>query len=187
MGSSPRSPEDRFRSAAKRTIARALDSQDKTKKQLNKQKGEFLGKNAPQNYAQAVREIGRASGRTFPEYVSTAEDRFFNTARELTEQGRSDLRNFSPNLLASESTSQLTDYLSAIGQDFARGVQQVGEQGRDRLFALPEQAQKAFTASSKNPAFENLMNEQYMNFAKNPPTVQNDAMAMYRGLWTYNV
>ena len=181
------SPEERFQSAAKNTIAKALKSQKKTTKQLNKQKGEFLGKNAPQNYAQAIREIGRASGRTFPEYVSTAEDRFFNTARGLTEQGRSDLRSFSPNLLASESTSQLTDYLSAIGQDFARGVQQVGEQGRDRLFALPEQAQKAFTASSKNPAFENLMNEQYMNFAKNPPTVQNDAMAMYRGLWTYNV
>jgi len=182
-----KSPEERFQSAAKGTIKKALKSQKKTTKQLAKQQDDFLGKNAPQNYAQAVREIGRASGRTFPEYVSTAEDRFFNTARELTEQGRSDLRNFSPNLLASESTSQLTDYLSAIGQDFARGVQQVGEQGRDRLFALPEQAQKAFTASSKNPAFENLMNEQYMNFAKNPPTVQNDAMAMYRGLWTYNV
>lgn len=181
------SPEERFQSAAKSTIARALKSQKKTTKQLNKQKGEFLGKNAPQNYAQAVREIGRASGRTFPEYVSTVEDRFYNTTRNLTEQGRRDLRNFSPGLIASESTSQLTDYLSAIGQDFARGVQQIGEQGRDRLFALPEQAQKAFTASSKNPASENLMNEQYMNFAKNPPTVQNDAMAMYRGLWTYNV
>ena len=184
-----KSPEERFQSAAKSTIAKALKSQKKTTKQLNKQQYAFIGgkKKAPQNYAQAIREIGRASGRTFPEYVSTVEDRFFNTARELTEQGRSDLRNFSPNLLASESTSQLTDYLSAIGQDFARGVQQVGEQGRDRLFALPEQAQKAFTASSKNPAFENLLNEQYMNFAKNPPTVQNDAMAMYRGLWTYNV
>jgi hypothetical protein len=181
------SPEERFQSAAKSTINRALKSQKKTTKQLAEQQGEFLGKNAPQNYAQSIREIGSASGRTFPKYVRTVEDRFFNTARALTEQGRRDLRNFSPNLLASESTSQLTDYLSAIGQDFARGVQQVGEQGRDRLFALPEQAQKAFTASSKNPAFENLANEQYMNFAKNPPTVQNDAMAMYRGLWTYNV
>lgn len=182
-----KSPEERFQSAAKGTIKKALKSQKKTTKQLDKQKGEFLGKNAPQNYAQAIREIGRASGRTFPEYVSTVEDRFFNTARELTEQGRSDLRNFSPNLLASESTSELSRYLQEAGKQFAAGVQQVGEQGRDRLFALPEQAQKAFTASSKNPAFENLMNEQYMNFAKNPPTVQNDAMAMYRGLWTYNV
>jgi hypothetical protein len=97
------------------------------------------------------------------------------------------LRNFKPRLLASESTSQLTDYLSAVGQDFARGVQNVGESGRDRLFALPEQAQKAFTASALNPAFENLRNAEYVNFAKEPPTVANDAMKMYRNIFTYNV
>lgn len=182
-----KSPEERFQSAAKSTVQKALKAQKKTTKQLTKQQDDFLGKNAPQNYAQVTRELGRASGRTFPEYVGTVEDRFFNTARGLTEQGRRDLRNFSPNLLASESTSQLTDYLSAIGQDFARGVQQIGESGRDRLFALPEQAQKAFTASSQNPAFENIRNAQYMELAKNPPTIQNDAMSMYRGLWTYNV
>jgi len=45
----------------------------------------------------------------------------------------------------------------------------------------------AFTESAQNPAFENIKNEQYMQLAKNPPTIQNDAMNMYRSLFTYNV
>lgn len=182
-----KSPEERFQSAAKNVVDRARKQQKKTTKQLTKQRDDFLGKNAPQNYAQVAREIGRASGRTFPEYVSTAENRFFNTAANLTEQGRRDLRNFQPNLINSRSTRQVTDYLAALGQDFARGVQQVGEAGRDRLFVLPEQAQKAFSASAQNPAFENLANAQYMNFSKNPPTVQTDIATTMRPFITYNV
>ena len=187
MGSRPKDPNEVFRSAAQKSVKDALKQQKKVTKDLQNQTGQYLGKNAPQNYAQAIRELGGASGRTFPEYVSNAEANFFGTARDLTTQGRRDLRNFEPRLLASESTSQLTDYLSAVGQDFARGVQDVGESGRDRLFALPEQAQRAFTESALNPAFENLRNAEYVNFAKEPPTVANDAMKMYRNIFTYNV
>lgn len=187
MGARPKDPNEVFRSAAQKSVKDALKQQKKVTKDLQNQTGQYLGKNAPQNYAQAIRELGGASGRTFPEYVSNAEANFFGTARDLTAQGRRDLRNFEPRLLASESTSQLTDYLSAIGQDFAAGVQSVGESGRDRLVALPEQAQKAFTESALNPAFENLRNAEYVNFAKEPPTVANDAMKMYRNMFTYNV
>ena len=187
MGSRPKDPNEVFRSAAQKSVKRALNQQKKVTKNLQKQTGEYLGKNAPQNYAQATRKLERASGRTFPEYVENAEANFFTTARDLTEQGRRDLRTFDPNLIGSASTSRLTDYLSAVGQDFARGVQDVGESGRDRLFALPEQAQNAFTASALNPAFENLRNAEYVNFAKEPPTVANDAMKMYRNIFTYNV
>jgi hypothetical protein len=186
MGSRPKDPNEVFAQRAKGAVDQAMKAQKKTTKELWNLSDERLGKKAPQNYFQIAREIREASGRTFPEYVSNAEANFFGTTRDLTTQGRRDLRNFEPRLLASESTSQLTDYLSAVGQDFARGVQDVGESGRDRLFALPEQAQNAFTASALNPAFENLRNAQYVNFAKEPPTIANDAMPMYRSLFTYS-
>lgn len=181
------SPEQRFQSAAKKVIEAGIKGQKRTTKQLKKQQYKFIGKNAPQNYAQGIREIGGASGRTFSKYVKTAEGRFFNTAKNLTEQGRADLRGFKPGLLRSQSTRDVTDYLAAVGQDFARGVQQVGEQGRNRLFALPEQATKAINVSFNNPATNVLRDPQYMNLAQNPPTIQNDAMNMYRSLFTYNV
>lgn len=183
MGSSP---EARFKSKAKSVIENAIASQADVTASLQEQIGQYIPEEYG-DYGKVIDKIAGASGRTFPEYVKFAENRFASTALPMIEQGREDLRGFKPNLLNSGSTRQLTNYLTALGQDFAGGVQQVGEAGRDRLFALPEQAQKAFTESAQNPAFENIKNEQYMNLAKNPPTIQNDAMNMYRNLFTYNV
>jgi len=187
MAKRPKDPNEKFAKRAKEVVNQALEQQKLVTKDLQEQTGKYIGAGAPQDYAQAIRELGGASGRTFPEYVGNAESNFFGTGERLTTQGRSDLRSFNPRLLASDSTSELTNYLSAVGQKFAGGVQDVGESGRDRLFALPEQAQNAFTASALNPAFENLRNAQYVNFAKEPPTVANDAMKMYRNMFTYNV
>lgn len=181
-----KSPEERFQSAAKNVVNEALASQAELTAQLNEQATQFIPKKYG-DYGKVLKKIGGASGRPFPQYVSTAENRFFGTAANLTEQGRRDLRNFQPGLINSRSTRQVTDYLAALGQDFARGVQQVGESGRNRLFALPEQAQKAFSASAQNPAFENLANVGYVNFSKNPPTVQTDIATTMRPFITYNV
>jgi hypothetical protein len=180
------SPEERFKSAAKGVIGDALASQAELTAQLNEQATQFIPKKYG-DYGKVLQKIGKASGRTFPEYVKTAEGRFFNTAKNLTEQGRADLRGFEPGLIDSGSTRKTYRDLTRIGQDFARGVQQVGEQGRDRLFALPEQATKAINVSFNNPATNVLRDPQYMNLAQNPPTIQNDAMNMYRSLFTYNV
>ena len=186
MGSRPKDPNEEFAKRAKSVVDQAIKQQGLVTQNLQEQTGEYLG-GAPEDYGQVIEAIGGASGRTFPEYVGNVESNFFSTANKLTKQGRRDLRNFKPRLLASDSTSQLTDYLMAVGQDFSKGVQEVGESGRDRLFALPEQAQMAFTSSALNPAFENLRNAEYVNFAKEPPTVANDAMKMFRNMFTYNV
>jgi hypothetical protein len=180
------SPEERFKSAAQGVIGDALASQAELTAQLNEQATQFIPKKYG-DYGKVLKKIGKASGRTFPQYVETAEGRFFNTAKNLTEQGRADLRGFEPGLIDSGSTRKTYRDLTRIGQDFARGVQQVGEQGRDRLFALPEQATKAINVSFNNPATNVLRDPQYMNLAQNPPTIQNDAMNMYRSLFTYNV
>jgi hypothetical protein len=190
MAKRPKDPNEAFAQRAKQVVEQTLEQQKLVTKDLQEQTGKYIGANAPQDYDQAIRELGKASGRAFPDYVGKAEGDLGKVTNEFIKGGRAfgpGLNNFSPNLLASNSTSQLTDYLSAVGQQFAEATQDVGEAGRDRLFALPEQAQKAFTASALNPAFENLRNAEYVNFAKEPPTVANDAMKMYRNIFTYNV
>lgn len=189
MGSRPKDPNEQFAKRAKEVVDQALIQQASVTQDLQAQTGEYIGPGF-ENYAEVIDKIGGASGRTFPEYVSKAEGDFGKVTNEFIKGGRAfgpGLSNFRPKLLASDSTSQVTDYLMAVGQDFARGVQDVGESGRDRLFALPEQAQMAFNSSAMNPAFENLRNAEYVNFAKEPPTVANDAMKMYRNMFTYNV
>lgn len=183
MGSSPQAEGARM---AKRAVDKAMASQADVTASLQEQVGEFIPDKFG-GFGKVAKKIGGASGRTFPEYVGYAEDRLASTALPMIEQGRKDLRSFQPNLLNSPSTANLTEYLTALGQDFSSGVKQIGEEGRDRLFELPEQARIAFEASEQSPAFENIRNEQYMNLAKNPPTIQNDAMNMYRSLFTYNV
>ena len=186
MGQQPKDPNEAFAKRAKEVIDQALEQQGVVTQELLAKSGENIGPGY-ETYAETLDKIGGASGRTFPQYVGNAESKFFGTADQLTKQGRRGLRNFRPDLLASDSTSQVTDYLTAVGQDFAKGVRDVGQDGSERLSALPEQAQMAFTSSAMNPAFENLRNAGYVNFAKEPPTVANDAMKMYRNMFTYNV
>ena len=189
MGSRPKDPNEEFAKRAKSVVDQAIEQQRVSTQNLQGQTGEFLA-GAPESYGPLIAAIGGASGRTFPEYVSKAEGDFGRVTNEFIKGGRAfgpGLDNFRPNLLASDSTSQLTDYLSAVGEDFARGIGGVGQDASKRLFALPEQAQMAFTSSAMNPALNSLKDAQYMNFAKEPPTVANDAMKMYRNMFTYNV
>ena len=187
MGSRPKDPNVEFAKRAKSVVDEAIKQQGLVTADLQAQTGKYIGPGY-ETYAETVdNKIGRASGKTFRKYVEDAESRFFDTARGLTGQGRRDLRTFDPNLVGSESEKITSEYLMAVGQRFSDKVREEGEAGSKRLFALPEQAQRAFTESALNPAFENLRNAQYVNFAKEPPTVANDAMKMYRNMFTYNV
>lgn len=181
-----KSPEERFQSAAKNVVDKAIASQAELTAQLNEQATQFIPKKYG-DYGKVLKKIGGASGRTFPQYVSTAENRFFNTAANLTEQGRRDLRNFEPGLITSRSTDLTSKYLAALGQKFANEIEGVATRAGSRLDRLPGEAQKAFSASAQNPAFENLANAQYINFSKNPPTVQTDIATTMDRFIRYNV
>lgn len=177
---------DKFRPEVREMIRKTMQQQRKVTKGIRKQAETYRG-SAPMGIGQVQEQIGAASGRTFPQYTQGTEERFFGGTSDVANAYRQVLRNFSPNLIGSQSQRGLDFYLRGMRGEYGSNIQQLGEAGRDRLYALPEQARTAFTASELNPAFNNLRNEQYMNLAKNPPTVSNDAMAMYRDLFTYNV
>jgi hypothetical protein len=186
MGSRPKDPNEEFAKRAKSVVDQAIKQQGVSTQNLQGQTGEFL-EGAPPSYGPLIAAIGGASGETFDKYVKRTRSDFSDTTKELTDQGRRDLRAFDPKLMGSPSANKTSDYLIALGDMFSKEVQELGESGRDRLFALPEQAQMAFTSSAMNPALNSLKDAQYMDFAKEPPTVANDAMKMYRNMFTYNV
>jgi hypothetical protein len=183
MGQRPKDPNEAFAKRAKEVIDQALEQQGVVTQELLAKSGENIGPGY-ETYAEILDKIRRASGRTFEEYVPITEKRFFGTADKLAKQGRGDLRNFEPDLR--KQTSEVTDYLAALGQDFSEGIGRVGQEQGKRLYALPEQAQMAFTSSAMNPALNSLKDAQYMNFAMNPPTIANDAAPMYRNLYNYS-
>lgn len=181
-----KSPEREFQRAANRTINETLARQAEQTANLTEQQREFIGPGYG-NYKKVLKKIGGASGTPFPQYVDRSRREFFDTAARLTEEGQRGLERFQPDLITSRSTDLTSKYLAALGQKFANEIEGVATRAGSRLDRLPGEAQKAFSASAQNPAFENLANVAYVNFAKEPPTIQNDAMKMYRNMWTYNV
>jgi hypothetical protein len=181
-----KSPEERFQSAAKNVVNDAIASQAELTAQLNEQATQFIPKKYG-DYGKVLKKIGGASGTTFPQYVDRSRREFFDTAARLTEEGQRGLERFQPGLITSRSTDLTSKYLAALGQKFANEIEGVATRAGSRLDRLPGEAQKAFSASAQNPAFENLANAQYMNFSKNPPTVQTDIAITGRPFMTYNV
>ena len=180
------SPEERFKSAARKVIDTAIASQSELTAQLNEQATQFIPKKYG-DYGKVLKKIGGASGTTFPQYVDRSRREFFDTAARLTEEGQRGLERFQPGLITSRSTDLTSKYLAALGQKFANEIEGVATRAGRRLDRLPGEAQKAFSASAQNPAFENLANAQYMNFSKNPPTVQTDIATTMKPFITYNV
>jgi hypothetical protein len=180
MGKSPsQSAADKWRPEVRRIIKETIAKQKQTRKKIDKKTGKYIG-NAPPSVGETQDVLASASGRSFPQYTQGTEQRFFGGTSDISNAYRQVLRNFNPGLLGSRSQMGLDMYLRGQQSQYGSNIRALGEAGRDRLYALPEQARIAFTASEASPAFNNLRNEQYMNLAKNPPTVSNDAMAMYR-------
>jgi hypothetical protein len=187
MGKSPsQAAADKFRPEVRKIVQQTMKQQKQIRKKFNKKTASYRG-TAPESLGETQNVLASASGRTFPAYTQGTERRFFGGTSDIANAYRQVLRNFSPNILGSRSQTGLDAYLRGQQSQYGANITALGEAGRDRLFALPEQARVAFTASELNPAFNNLRNEQYMELAKNPPTVSNDAMNMYRSLFTYNV
>jgi hypothetical protein len=187
MGSRPKDPNEVFAQRAKGAVDRAMKAQKKTTKELRNLSDDRLGKKAPQNYFQIAREIGGSSGTTFSDYVKGVRKEFGDVTNRLTEQGRRDLRTFDPDLIGSKSVDETSRYLIALGDRFSNDVERLGKSGRDRLFALPEQARIAFTASSLSPASENLRNQSYMSLVQDPNTTQTNILTTGKPFMTYNV
>lgn len=177
---------DRWRPQVRQIIKETIAKQRQTRRRIDRKTGKYLGE-APESVGGTQTSLAGASGRTFPQYTQGTERRFFGGTTDVANAYRQVLRNFSPNILGSRSQMGLDAYLRGQQSQYGSNIRALGEAGRDRLYALPEQARIAFTASELNPAFNNLRNEQYMDLAKNPPTVSNNAMEMYRDLFTYNV
>ena len=175
-----------FRPQVRQVVRDTMKAQRKTRRQIKREAGKMTG-SAPRDTGAAQQALASASGRTFPQYVSGTEQRFFGGTTDIANAYRQVLRNFQPNILGSRSQTGLDSYLGGLRGAYGSEIQQQGLAGRERLSTLPEEARTAFTMSEQNPAFNNLRNEQYMSLAKDPPTVSNDAMAMYRSLFTYNV
>lgn len=175
------SPADKAREAAKSAVEDAMAQQERLVNELERRSSQYTNK-----YTRATDKLGSITGTTIKEYVPQATQRFYDTLSSVRSEFQPKLEDFQPNLLSSPSYQGLTGELKGMASDYTQGIGGVAEDVSGRLWRTLDAPQMAFTASSRNPAFENLLNPRYMGLAQQPPTVRSDVDSM-KNLYTYNV
>lgn len=175
------SPAEKARQAAKGAVEDAMRQQRELVDEIEKRTKRYENK-----YERATEDLGSITGTTIKEYIPQVTQRFYDTLSNVRSEFQPKLEDFQPNLLSSPSYSGLTGQLKGMAADYSQAVGNVAGDVSGRLWDTLDAPEMAFTASSKNPAFENLLNPRYMNLVQQPPTVRSDVDSM-KNLYTYNV
>lgn len=187
MGSSP---AQQYQSAAKSTFNKAVESQEQLTANLRGQAGEYLGKNAPSNFAQASRELRDITGASPEDYVRSTRESVYPQLQNITDTMRGNLASFDPGVIG-RSTDKLNEYLLAATQRFQEGVTGQAKEGSQRVWESPGRAREAFAASYLMPEFEMQKDVNAMAMAENPKTVSQVTdprfQSGFRKYTTYNV
>lgn len=111
---------------------------------------------------------------------------FYKTIGDIGTQYSRQLAQYDPNLLASNAAKRFAGMLSASLGDYTNRLNQASQSGSARLYATLSAPITQFQKIAEDPAFNNLINQTFMSYASNPPTVTSDVESM-KQLYTYNV
>jgi hypothetical protein len=161
---------DTARDIQKKTIT-ALRRQNRKLRQRTGRQQQQVSALAPMGSKQATREL--------------SED-FYKTLGNIGTQYSQQLAQYDPNLLASQSAKRFAGMLSASLSDYTNRLNQASQGGSARLYAALSAPITQFQKIAEDPAFNNLLNQTFMAYASNPPTVTSDVESM-KQLYTYNV
>jgi oligoendopeptidase F len=154
----------------KKTI-KALRRQNKKLRQRGNRQQETISSLAPMGSREATTQLSQD---------------FYKALGNIGTQYSRQLSQFDPNLLASQSSKRFAGMLSASMNDYTNRLNQASQAGSARLYAALSAPITQFRQISEDPAFNNLLNQTFMAYAANPPTVTSDVESM-KPLYTYNV
>jgi hypothetical protein len=130
--------------------------------------------------------LSTVSGRTPQQATEGYSKDFYGTVSNIGQQYAQQLANYDPNIIASQSAKRFAGVLSASMKDYTDRLNAVSQQGSARMYQALAAPITQFRQISEDPAFNNLVNSTFMEYATNPPTVRSDVESM-RQLYTYNV
>lgn len=111
---------------------------------------------------------------------------FYRTIGDIGNKYAGQLTQYDPNLLASQSAKRFAGMLSSSLADYTTRLNQASQAGSARLYAALAAPISQFQQIAQDPAFNNLLDQTFMSYASNPPTVTSDVESM-KPLYTYNV
>jgi len=158
------------RDIQKRTIVALRRQNQRLKKRANKQQ-QAISNLAPMRPKEATTQLSQD---------------FYKTIGDIGSQYSRQLAQYDPNLLASQSAKRFAGMLSSSLSDYTNRLNQASQAGSARLYAALSAPITQFQKLAEDPAFNNLLNQTFMSYASNPPTVTSDVESM-KQLYTYNV
>ncbi len=166
---------------ASRAVSAGQEAQKKTRKYLS---GKL--KRTRKQLKGAQEQLSTLTGATPQQAKEEYTKDFYNTIAGIGTEYARQVAKFDPNILASASAKRFAGALSSSLQDYTNRLNLVSQQGAAQMYrALAEPISK-FRQISEDPAFNNLTNATYMEYATQPPTVRSDVESM-KQLYTYNV
>jgi hydroxymethylpyrimidine pyrophosphatase-like HAD family hydrolase len=170
-------PQDLASSA----VSAGKEAQKKTRKYLSKK-----NKSLRRQLNRAQEDLALATGTGPTEAKETYNQNFLNTIAAIGQQYSKQLAQYDPNILASKSAKRFAGELNKSMQDYTNRLNLMGQRGAAQMYQAMAQPISQFRQISEDPAFNNLTNATFMEFATNPPTVRSDVESM-KNLYTYNV
>lgn len=158
------------RDIQKRTIVALRRQNQRLKKRANKQQ-QAISNLAPMGPKEATTQLSQD---------------FYKTIGDIGSQYSRQLAQYDPNLLASQSAKRFAGMLSSSLSDYTNRLNQASQAGSARLYAALSAPITQFQKIAEDPAFNNLLNQTFMSYASNPPTVTSrvDEMTPF---YTFNV
>lgn len=165
---------------AQSIIADAIKKQQDVTTQLQQQSQSYK-----QMSQQAQSELESTFGRTGAQALQDYEKEFLTGIPAIKTEYEAKQKK-GPELLSSDSYSQLTESLRGSGKEYTTAMRGATDEASTRLYQALAAPIAGFEAVANKPAFNKLYDPRFMSLAQKPPTVQSDVDS-FKSLYTYNV
>ena len=166
---------------AQRAVSSAKKSQKQTIRALRRQV-----KGQRKKLGRVQEKLSTLTGATPQQATQSYSQDFYGTVGNIGQQYAKQLASFDPSIIASQSAKRFAGVLSASMKDYTNRLNALSQQGSARMYQALAAPITQFRQISEDPAFNNLVNSTFMEYATNPPTVRSDVESM-KQLYTYNV
>lgn len=166
---------------ARRAVSAGQEAQRKTRRYLS---GRLRGTRRQLRGAQE--KLSTLTGATPQQAKEDYSKGFYNTIADVGTSYARQVAKFDPNILASSSAQRFAGALSSSLRDYTTRLNLISQQGMAQMYRALAEPIERFRQISEDPAFNNLTNATYMEYATQPPTVRSDVESM-KQLYTYNV
>lgn len=175
--SAPSVPD--YRGTVSKIVDKTMKEQERIRTEFQNRTDKYLGM-----MADAQGRVDRAFGQTGADYVNAINKSYYGGMEDVSEKYKNMLTQ-EPTLLRTQAFGDFTDVLRQGAQEYGQGVTSASQLAGQRLYNTLGAPAAIAENLATSPSANNLIDQTFMGYAKEPPTVGHvmDEMSPY---YTFN-